>query len=47
MMARQAKRSRTIKVDDATWIAALDAAERRGEVLAEQVRRFLERYGKS
>ena len=39
-------RARAIRVSDQTWDAALEAAEVRGEVLSEEIRKFLERYAK-
>ena len=38
---------RTIRVDDETWDAALEAAESRGETVSEAIRKFLKRYAKS
>ena len=35
---------RSIRVPDALWAAAIEKAEARGEVLAEEIRKFLERY---
>lgn len=37
---------RTIRVPDATWLAAQAAAARRGENLSDVVRKTLERYAK-
>jgi len=37
---------RSIRVADDVWAAAMAAAERRGEILSEEVVRFLIRYGK-
>lgn len=37
---------RSIRVPDDLWAAALAKAEARGDVLAEEIRKFLERYVK-
>ena len=37
---------RSIRVTDDEWNAALQAAERRGENLSEEIRKFLRRYAK-
>ena len=42
--ARPPRRVRNIRVEDELWEAALDAAGERGDVLSEQIRRFLARY---
>lgn len=36
--------TRTIRVSDELWQAAMDKADERGEVLSEEIRKFLERY---
>lgn len=46
MSPRPPMRARTIRVSDATWDAALEAADQRGEILSEEIRKFLERYAK-
>lgn len=38
---------RSIRVPDAVWQAAKDAAEQRGETVTDAVVRFLTRYGKA
>jgi hypothetical protein len=35
---------RTVRVSEELWLAAQAKAEARGEVLAEEIRKFLERY---
>lgn len=45
-MSRPPMRNRAVKVPDAVWDAALAVAEARGEVLSEEIRKFLERYAK-
>jgi len=37
---------RTIRVPDRIWIAAQAKAAERGEVLSEEIRKFLERYAR-
>lgn len=37
-------RTRTLRVDDKTWGTALEAAERRGETLSEEIRKMLVKY---
>ena len=37
---------RALRVSDALWQAAQDAADARGEILSEELRKFLERYAK-
>lgn len=39
-------KTRGVKVSDAVWEAAQAAADRRGEVLSEEIRKFLERYAR-
>lgn len=46
MNPRPPMRARAIRVPDATWDAALETAELRGEILSEEIRKFLERYAK-
>lgn len=44
-MANQPKTpNRAVRVPDELWFAALRVADDRGEVLAEEIRKFLERY---
>lgn len=47
MSPREPMKARSLRVSDKTWQAALDAAEAKGEVLSEEIRKFIERYGKS
>ena len=44
-MTRPTMRARSLRVSDVTWQAAQDAADERGEVLSEEIRKFLVRYG--
>ena len=46
MTPREPMRGRQIRVPDSIWQAALDKAEERGEVLSEEIRKFIERYGR-
>jgi hypothetical protein len=43
---RPPKKNRVIRVDDATWEAAMARAEAEGLLVSEEVRKFLERFGK-
>ena len=43
-MTRPPMRRRTVHVPDDVWAAAMAAAAARGEVLSEELRRFLIRY---
>ncbi len=45
-MTREAARSRTIRIPDTLWAAALAKAAERDEYLPDVVRRALERYVK-
>ena len=45
-MSREPIKPKSIRVPDALWRAAQVKADERGEVLSEQIRRFLERYVK-
>jgi hypothetical protein len=46
-MTRRAPIERkTVRVPDELWKAALSTADQRGEVLSEEVRKFLERYSR-
>lgn len=47
MTPRPQRKSRTIRVEDELWDAAMRAAEARGEILSEQIRAFLKRYARS
>lgn len=37
---------RNVRVDDALWARALEAAEANGETISDAVREFLERYAR-
>jgi len=39
-------KARALRVPDALWEAAQAAADARGEILSEEIRKFLERYAK-
>lgn len=43
-MTRPPMRTRTLRVDDKTWTAAQEAANARGEILSEEIRKMLVRY---
>lgn len=43
-MKRQPRKARTVRVEEDLWLAALAKADERGEVLAEEIRKFLKRY---
>ena len=43
-MTRPPRKPRSIKVEDDLWRAAQAKADQRGEVLSEEVRKFLARY---
>jgi len=43
---REPLKNRVVRVSDRAWQAALDKAEERGEVLSEEIRKFIERYGR-
>lgn len=45
-MSRPPMNPRTIRTSDALWAAAQEVADARGEVLSEEIRKFLERYAK-
>ena len=45
-MTRPPRKPRSVKVEDDLWTAALAKADQRGEVLSEEIRRFLARYVK-
>ena len=45
-MTRPPRKPRSVKVEDELWAAALAKADERGEVLSEEIRRFLARYVK-
>ena len=46
MSPRQPMKVRGIRIPEATWQAAMEASSQRGEVLSEEIRKFLERYAK-
>lgn len=46
-MPSKGTKRRTIRIDDETWDAALEAAEAKGESLPEAIRKFLKRYAKT
>lgn len=43
-MTRKPMKSKALRVPDELWAAALAKADERGDVLAEEIRKFLERY---
>lgn len=43
-MSRSPRRPKSIRVEDDLWDAALKKADERGEVLSEEIRKFLQRY---
>ena len=43
-MSRPPRKPRSVKVEDDLWTAALAKADERGEILSEEIRRFLTRY---
>jgi len=45
-MARAPRKARAVRVEDDLWERAQAKADERGEVLSEEIRRFLERYVK-
>ena len=45
-MTRPPRKPRSVKVEDDLWAAALAKADERGEILSEEIRRFLARYVK-
>ena len=45
-MSREPRKPRSVKVEDDLWAAALAKADERGEVLSEEIRKFLTRYAK-
>jgi macrodomain Ter protein organizer (MatP/YcbG family) len=45
-MPRERMRPKAIRVPDALWQQAQEKADERGEVLSEEIRKFLERYVK-
>ena len=46
MPSRPPRKPRSVKVEDDLWAAALAKADERGEILSEEIRRFLARYVK-
>ena len=47
MTPRPPRRPRSVKVEDDLWEAAKAKAEERGDVLSEEIRKFLQRYVRS
>ena len=47
MTPRPPRRPRSVKVEDELWEAAKAKAEERGDVLSEEIRKFLQRYVRS
>ena len=45
-MSRDPIKPKSVRVPDALWAAAQAKADERGEVLSEEIRKFLERYVK-
>ena len=45
-VARPAKKNRVIRVEDDVWDAAKRRADAEDQVLSEQIREFLRRYGR-
>jgi hypothetical protein len=45
-MVKEPMKSRVVRVPDPLWEAAKRRAEERGQVLAEEIRKFLERYSR-
>lgn len=45
-MSRDPAKPRSIRVREDVWRAAMEAADRRGEVLSEEIVKFLQRYAK-
>ena len=45
-MSRDPIKPKSVRVPDALWAAAQMRADERGEVLSEEIRKFLERYVK-
>ena len=45
-MTRPPMKARALRVPDALWESAQAAADERGEILSEEIRKFLERYAK-
>lgn len=43
-MTRPPRPQRSIRVEDSLWFAAQAAADERGEVLSEEIRKFLLEY---
>ena len=39
-------KNRVVRVDDNTWKAAQERADREGKTLSEVIRRYLQRYGR-
>lgn len=47
MTPRPPRRPRSVKVEDDLWEAAMRKSEERGDVLSEEIRKFLQRYVRS
>ena len=43
-MTRPPRKARAVRVEDDLWRAAQAKADQRGEVLSEELRKFLQRY---
>jgi hypothetical protein len=43
-MSRDPRKARAVRVGDDLWHAAQAKADERGEVLSEEIRKFLQRY---
>lgn len=43
-MTRAPRKARAVRVEDDLWAAAQAKADERGEILSEEIRRFLQRY---
>ena len=47
MTPRPPRKPRSVKVEDPLWEAAMRTADERGEILSEEIRKFLKRYARS
>jgi hypothetical protein len=47
MTPRPPRKARAVRVEDDLWAAAQRRAEERGDVLSEEIRKFLQRYVRS
>jgi len=45
-MSRDPMKPRSFRVSDKAWASALEAADEKDEILAEEIRKFVERYPK-